>query len=46
MIESAVIAAAHFTPILAFVLALAARLGWECGGALVALARSAVGRRR
>jgi hypothetical protein len=46
MIESAVIAAAHFTPILAFALALAARLGWECGGVIVSLARSAVGRRR
>lgn len=46
MVEQLVYAAAHFTPILAFALALAGRLGWECGGALVALARSAVGRRR
>jgi hypothetical protein len=43
MIESAVIAAAHFTPILAFALALAARLGWECGGGIVALARRVAG---
>lgn len=32
-------AAAHFTPILCFALALAARLGWECGGGVVALVR-------
>jgi hypothetical protein len=43
MIEAAITAAVHFTPILAFVLALAARLGWECGGALVALARRVAG---
>jgi len=39
MIEPAITTAAHLTPILFFVLALAARLGWECGGALVALVR-------
>lgn len=46
MIESAVQLVIQFSPILIFVLALAARLGWECGGALAALARSAVARRR
>lgn len=43
MVEQLVYAAAHFSPILIFALALAARLGWECGGALVALARRAAG---